>query len=562
MRPLDPRLLRHARAARPYLALTVALGWATAALVLAQAFLLARAITDVFHRGAGLADLTGALGLLLGVAVLRATLAWVQESAAHASASSVKRELRERLLAHALRLGPARLAGERSAELAVLATRGLDGIEPYLARYLPQLVLSVVVPLTVVVAVALRDPLSALILVITLPLVPIFGALVGWATERAQARRWAELERLAGYFLDLVRGLPTLKVFGRSRGQLRGIREQGEAYRRTTMAVLRISFVSSLTLELLATISVALVAVTIGVRLVAGGLDLETGLAVLLLAPEAFLPLRLTAQHFHASQEGLSAAGRVLEVLEAPPPASGRAEPPDPARVRIHVEDVVVARPDRPAPEPVRFSVEPGETVALVGPNGAGKSTLLAVLLGFLRPTAGRVVLEADGRRVDLAEVDPGRWRAHVAWIPQAPHLLAGTLAENVRIARPSASEEEVRRALEAAGADFVAELPEGLATVLGERGAGLSEGQRQRIALARAFLRDAPIVLLDEPTASLDGPTERRVLEAVARLAEGRTVVLVAHRPSLLPLADRVVRVPGPSAEAVRRPEVPEAAR
>ena len=548
MRPLDPRLLRRARAARIYLALTVALGWATAALVLAQALLLARAITEIFHGGAALADLSGSLGLLLGIALLRAAVAWVQESAAHASAASVKRELREAVLAHAVRLGPAWLAGERSAELAVLATRGLDGLDPYLARYLPQLVLSVVVPLTVLVAVGLRDPLSALILLVTLPLVPMFGALVGWATERAQARRWTELQRLAGYFLDLVRGLPTLKVFGRSRGQLRGIREQGEAYRRTTMAVLRVSFVSSLTLELLATISVALVAVTIGVRLVAGGLGLEAGLAVLLLAPEAYLPLRLSAQHFHASQEGLSAAGRVLEILETPPPAAGDASPPELTRTQIHVEDVAVARPDRPALAPVRFSVAPGETVALVGPNGAGKSTLLAVLLGFLRPTSGRVVLEADGRRVDLAEVDLERWRAHVAWVPQAPHLFAGTVAENVRVARPDASEEDVRRALEAVGADFVEELPEGLATVLGERGAGVSEGQRQRLALARAFLRDAPILLLDEPTASLDGPTEQRVLEAVARLAEGRTVVLVAHRPSLLRLADRVVKVAGPA--------------
>jgi ATP-binding cassette subfamily C protein CydCD len=277
---------------------------------------------------------------------------------------------------------------------------------------------------------------------------------------------------------------------------------------------------------------------------------------VLLLAPEAYLPLRLSAQHFHASQEGLSAVGRALEILETPPPASGGAEPPDPARVRIHVEDVVVARPDRPPLAPVRFSVAPGEVVALVGPNGAGKSTLLAVLLGFLRPTSGRVVLEADGRRVDLAEVDPERWRAHVAWVPQAPHLFAGTVAENVRVARPDASEEDVRRALEAVGADFVEELPEGLATVLGERGAGISEGQRQRLALARAFLRDAPILLLDEPTASLDGPTEQRVLEAVARLAEGRTVVLVAHRPSLLRLADRVVRVAGPVSPAAAAAE------
>lgn len=561
MRPLDPRLLRHARSARTYLALTVALGWATAGLLLAQALLLARAITDVFRGGASLADLSGSVAALLGVVVARAAVAWAQESVAHASVAGVKRELRQGLLARALELGPAWLAGERSGELAVLATQGLDALEPYFARYLPQLALSVIVPLTVVVAVALRDPVSAVILVLTLPLIPVFGALVGWATERAQARRYEALRLLAGSFLDLVRGLPTLKAFGRSRGQVRGIRERGDEHRRVTMAVLRISFVSSLTLELLATISVALVAVTIGVRLVGGGLDLERGLAVLLLAPEASLPLRLVGQHFHASQDGLSAAARALEVLEATAPRPGsRTDLPDPRATTIRFEDVVVARPGRPVPPPVRFAVAPGETVALVGPNGAGKSTLLSVLLGFVRPTAGRVLLETPVGEVDLAELDPRRWRERVAWVPQAPHLFAGTVAENVRIARPTATDEEVARALAEAGADFVAELPEGPATRLGERGAGLSEGQRQRLALARAFLRDAPIVLLDEPTAALDGPTEQRVLEAVARLAEGRTVVLVAHRPSLLQLADRVVRVPGPGAD--RTPDAAEVAR
>jgi ABC-type transport system involved in cytochrome bd biosynthesis fused ATPase/permease subunit len=327
------------------------------------------------------------------------------------------------------------------------------------------------------------------------------------------------------------------------------------------MAVLRVSFVSALSLELLATISVALVAVTIGVRLVAGELDLERGLAVLLLAPEAYLPLRLAAQHFHASQDGLSAAARTFEILETEPPSPGaRTAIPDLRSTTIRVEDLVVARPGRPVPPPVRFSVGPGETVALVGPNGAGKSTILAVLLGFVRPTQGRVVLGSPEGEIDLAELDPGRWRAQMAWVPQTPHLFAGTVAENVRIARPEATDEEVERALHAAGADFLRELPSGLATPLGDRGAGLSEGQRQRLALARAFLRDAPLVLLDEPTASLDGPTEERVLEAIRRLAEGRTVVLVAHRPSLLALADRVVRVPDPRSQ--RTPDAAEARR
>jgi thiol reductant ABC exporter CydD subunit len=559
-RPFDPRLTRYARSTRAYLAASVLLGVATAAAVLTQAFILAWAITAVFQDGADVADLTPALVGLLAVTAARALIAGAQDVVAARSAAGVKAELRQGLLAHAVALGPAWQSRRRTGDLAVLATRGLDALDAYFARYLPQLVLAAIIPATVVVVLALNDPLTALVVAVTVPLIPVFMVLVGWSTQRQTQRQWASLEALGGHFLDVVAGLPTLKAFGRAKGQARGVAEVGDAYRRKTMRVLRISFLSSLVLELLATISVALVAVEVGVRLVGGTLDLQTGLLVILLAPEAYLPLRQVGLHFHASQEGMAAAARAFEVLDEPLPAragaAGAPAPPvpDPARAVIRLRGVSVRRPGRevPALAGLDLEIRPGEVLAIAGPSGAGKSTLLAVLLGFLTPDEGTVsVGEAD-----LDGLDLDAWRSHLAWVPQAPRLLAGTVAENVRLGRPDATDAQVSAALEDAG--VLAELgPAGAQTVLGEAGSGLSAGQRQRVALARALVRDAGLLLLDEPTAGLDGETEAGVLAALRRHAQGRTVVVVAHRPALVAFADRVVRLEAPEGALV-----PEAAR
>lgn len=551
MRPLDPRLLRYARSARAYLLLTVGLGALTAALVVAQAYLLARGITSVFQRGDALTDVSGLLVALAVVVIGRSVVAWAQDAAAHRSSAAVKHQLRTRLLGHIVALGPRWVSDRGAADVTVLATRGLDALDGYFARYLPQLVLAVVVPVTVIVVVATQDGLSAFVIAVTLPLIPVFMVLIGWSTQHVQDRQWRTLERLAGYFLDLVAGLPTLKVFGRAKAQAHGLREVGDRYRRTTMRVLRISFLSSFALELLATISVALVAVEIGIRLVDGGLSLFVGLFVLLLAPEAYLPLRLVGQHFHASQEGLTAASRVFDVLETPVPVSGRGACVDLRTAGIRLTDVSVRYPDRDddALHRATLHIRPGRTVAVAGRSGAGKSTLLSVLLGFVTPDDGAVVVESDGVPVPLSAVDLADWRRQLAWVPQSPHFFAGTVADNVRLASPEATEEQVAVALRAAGADFVTDLPQGAATVLGDGGAGLSVGQRQRLALARAFVRDTPVVLLDEPTAGLDGATEQVVVDAVRRLARGRTVVLVAHRPALVELADDVVVLTGSGA-------------
>ncbi|MFF8411044.1 thiol reductant ABC exporter subunit CydD [Streptomyces omiyaensis] len=549
MKPIDPRLLRYARATRVFLVAVVVLGLVGAALVIAQAMLIAEVVVGAFQKGLSVSDLTTPLLLLAGVAVARGLVSWLTELAAHRASAAVKSELRGRLLERATALGPGWLGGQRTGSLIALATRGVDALDDYFARYLPQLGLAIVVPLAVLARIVTEDWVSAAIIVVTLPLIPVFMILIGWYTQARMDRQWKLLSRLSGHFLDVVAGLPTLKVFGRAKAQAASIRSITADYRRATMRTLRIAFLSSFALELLSTLSVALVAVTIGMRLVHGTLDLYTGLVILVLAPEAYLPLRQVGAQFHAAAEGLAAAEEIFEVLETP--VRGGGTRPVPAGTRLELDRVTVRHPGRAEPslDSASLTVEPGETVALVGPSGAGKSTLLDVVLGFTEPEEGGTVRVGG---VDLAELDPEAWRERIAWVPQRPYLFAGTIAENVRLARPEASDEEVGEALRNAGADsFVAGLPEAARTVLGEDGAGLSAGQRQRLALARAFLADRPLLLLDEPTAALDGETEAGVVDAVRRLSAGRTVLLVVHRPALLAVADRVVTLGSPAVPA-----------
>lgn len=544
VKPIDPRLLHHARATRLFLAAVVVLGVAGAALVIAQAMLVAEVVVGGFEDGLSGGELRTPLLLLAAVALGRALVAWLTELAAYRAGAAVKSELRGRLLARAAELGPDWLSGQRTGSLVALATRGIDALDDYFARYLPQLGLAVVVPVAVLARVVTEDWVSAAIIVVTLPLIPLFMILIGWATQSRMDRQWRLLSRLSGHFLDVVAGLPTLKVFGRAKAQAESIRTITSQYRQATLKTLRIAFLSSFALELLATLSVALVAVTIGMRLVHGELDLYTGLVVLILAPEAYLPIRQVGAQYHAAAEGLSAAEEIFAVLETEPRTSGTHDVP--GSLRLEVEEVTVRYAGRTEPSLAAASlvVDEGETVALVGPSGVGKSTLLNVVLGFVAPDEGRVRVGG----ADLAALSPERWRERIAWVPQRPHLFAGSIAENVRLARPGADDSAVTAALREAGAyDFVAALPDGAGTLLGEDGAGLSAGQRQRLALARAFLADRPVLLLDEPTASLDGETEAGIVEAVRRLAVGRTVLLVVHRPALLSVADRVVTLSPP---------------
>jgi thiol reductant ABC exporter CydD subunit len=424
----------------------------------------------------------------------------------------------------------------------MLAGRGIDALDAYYSLYLPQRVLAVIVPLAVVVALLAADWISGVIVAVTLPLIPLFMALVGATTRDRTNAQTRILERLAGHFLDVTSGLPTLKVFGAVKRQKQVIADVADRHRLATLATLRITFLSSLTLELLSTISVAIVAVAVGLRLLAGDLDFRTALFVLVLAPEAYLPLRTLAANYHASADGVSAAERILALLEAPAPARGaRVDIPDLSTAELAVQELTVSYTGRGAPalDGVSLTVAPGEIVALTGASGCGKSTLLSVILGFTAPAAGSVLIGG----VDLAELDPDAWRAHVAWLPQRPQLFAGSIADNIRLARPGATDQEVSRAAADAGlAQMLGQRHGGLEAAVGDRGSLLSAGERQRVALARLFLRDAPLLLLDEPTANLDGATEDEVLDAVGRLIRGRTAIVVAHRPALVSLADTVV--------------------
>ena len=542
MRPLDPRLLRLAAPARQYVAVTSVLGCLVAVLVVLQAWTVADVVAGVQQDDAGLAALGAPLAVLLAVVVLRSVCAGLQETAGHRAAARVQAVLRQAVVRHSAELGP-RGRGSVGAH-ATLVTRGVEALEPYLARFLPQLVLAAVVPVVVLAQIAWVDPLSGLLVAGTLPLVPLFMVLVGRHTQERTARQWRTLSVLAGHFLDVVQGLPTLKVFGRARAQVRAIREVSEQHRKATERALRVAFLSALVLELVATLSVAVVAVGVGLRLLDGRMDLRTALVVLILVPEAYLPLRNVGSSFHASSEGVAAAAAALDVLERPLPRGGAVLPAGLGAVSLVADGLALRGGDRLGYRlpPTSLRAAPGEKVAVVGRTGAGKSSLLEALLGAVTPDAGR--LTVDG--VPVPELDLPAWRARVAWLPQRPLLTAGSVADNVRFGEPDASDAEVRDALALAAADFVEGLPGGLDAAVGERGAGLSAGQQQRVALARVLLRidrrRPALVLLDEPTAHLDHDTEARVLESLAGACAGATTVVVTHRPAAARAADRVV--------------------
>ena len=534
MRPFDPRLPRHARAAAWSLLTTVALGLAATALVLAQASLLAHALAAA-ARGTGVSALSGTIVALLLVFAGRAAVSYGGEVAALRAAARVKSQLRRGLVAKALSLGPSWLSGQRPGEITTLAVSGLDALDAYFARYLPAFVLACLVPLAVLARVAAADWLSGLVIAVTLPLIPVFAILIGGYSKARTQRQWQLLSRLGGHFLDVVEGLPTLKVFGRARAQADVIKNVTGEYRTATMAALRITFLSALVLELAAALATALVAVEVGLRLLAGHIGYDTALLVLLLTPEAYLPLRNVGAQFHASQTGTVAAQRALDILDQPAPAAGpspQAPSPDTADLRtqpVTLTGVVLRYPGRAAAalDGVSLTISPGDRVVLTGPNGAGKSSLLALLLRFCEPTAGRI----DVGGTDLAAIPVRSWRDQIAWVPQRPYLFAGTVAENIALGMPDATPDAVRQAARLAGAEeFIDALPGGFSAHLPERGLILSAGQRQRVALARAFLRDAPLVLLDEPTAHLDPVGARQIMTVLETLMAGRTVILVSH--------------------------------
>ena len=539
---MNRELLRQVRSARVSLSLTVALGLLVAVVTIAQMVFLSKVVDRVFLKGADLEEVSALLLLLLGASVLRSGLLWAREVAAQRGAARIKSELRERLFAHVLRLGPAYAKEERTGELATTATEGVEKLEAYFGRYLPQTLLGVFVPLIIAGYIFPRDWSSAVLLLITAPVIPVMMVLVGSYAEEHTRRQWAALSRMGASFLDALQGLTTLKVFGRSVEERERVAAASEEFRGRTMKVLRYAFLSGFVLEFMIAMAIALVAVTLGVRLISGNMPFEEAFVVLLLAPEFYKPLRELGAQRHAGMEGSAAADRIFEILATPVPVRGGSGTPSPVSNELTVEfsGVGYTYPgsDHRALSDLTLTLPAGTRTALVGRSGSGKSTLVNLLMRFMDPEIGEI--RANGVKID--ELPVRIWRESLALVPQRPHLFYGSVLENIRLARPGASREEVERAAKLAGAaEFIRRLPKGYETQIGERGARLSGGEAQRVAIARAFLKDAPVLVMDEPTSSLDPESERLIRVALERLARGRTVLVIAHRLNTVYGADRV---------------------
>jgi ATP-binding cassette subfamily C protein CydD len=539
----DKRLLRTNRSARVLLYLAVAAGFLAAVCVTGQAWFLSVVVNRVFILHQTLDDVTPFLLILLVLAVLRALIVWSSEVLAQQSASRLKGSLREQLTQQIFALGPAYTHGERSGELVNAAVGGVEILDEYLTVYQPARLLAMLVPVFILLVVFILDPLSTLVLLFTGPVLVLLLALIGSSVKDIAQRRFQELSWMSAYFLDILQGLATLKMFGRSREKIETIRQVSARYGSTTLEVLRTAFQTALVLEWGSTIATALVAVAIGLRLMHGGLSYERALAVLILTPEFFQPLRQLAIRYHLKAAGQAAADRIFAILDQPLPDQ-RPTPTRslaPARWDIRFDQVSFAydHGQRPALQEFALHIPHGQRVALVGATGAGKSTVASLLLRFIEPQSGSITIDD----VPLNEIDLSAWRAHVAWVPQQPHLFHGTIADNIRLAKPAATPDEMIAAATAAHAhEFITKLPQGYDTPIGEQGARLSGGQQQRLAIARAFLKDAPVVILDEATSHLDADSEALIQEALDRLLHSRTVLIIAHRLKMVYSADQVV--------------------
>ena len=565
---IDRRLMALLRGPRVAFGITVGLGILGGFLIVAQAALAAWMVNAVFLEKAALTDLRWAALAFVGVLAARGAASWGAEVSAFRVAAEVKRTLRERLLTHLALLGPVYTHGERTGELTNTLTEGLEELETYFRHYLPQVVLAAAVPLLVLVLVFPRDWISGLILLFTAPLIPLFMNLIGSIAQSLTEKQWKQLNRMSAFLLDALQGLTALKILGRSREYIRRVEEVSDRFRQTTLEVLRVAFISALVLEWVGTLSTAVVSVGIGLRLLYGRLTFEQAFFVLLLTPEFYFPLRQLGARFHAGMGGVAAAERIFGVLETPPlaaaPEAASRESRPAARLSpaaaaaifpLRLENVTYTYPDggEAALQGVSFTMEEGMQVALVGPSGAGKSTIAYLLLRFIVPQSGEILAGAQR----LAEIPAEAWRQWVAWVPQQPYLFNTTVEANIRLARPHASREEVVQAAKIARADeFIRALPEGYETVVGEQGARLSGGQAQRIALARALLKNAPFLILDEPTASLDPEHEAAIQEGLQALLARRTALIIAHRLHTITAVDRVVVLEGGRVVQVGAPD------
>jgi len=525
-----------------WIGIGVALEFANGLLLILQLWLLARSVDAVLFKAATIDGVAPWLWTILGLVVMRSGLAWLAEQVAFRAALRVKLEVRDQLIGHLQSMGPVRLGQERTGELATTISDGVEALEAYYARYLPAMALMVMLPLAILVVVLPVDWIAGLIMLVTAPLIPLFMILIGKGAERLNQQQWRKLARMSAHFLDVIQGLTTLKLFNASRREIDTIARISDEYRQTTMSVLRIAFLSSLALEFFATISIAVVAVSIGFRLFWGDMDFLYGFFVLLLAPEFYLPLRSMGTHYHARMEAIGAGEQLLKILQANPSEKPGGNMPSPGleQSTIVLHDVSATYPNGSRGlDRVSLEIQPGERIGIIGPSGAGKSTLFNLLLGFLSPTGGEISV-AD---IPLSQIDARSWRRQLAWMPQRPHLFAADVAENIRLGSPNADPAAIILAARAAQAhDFIEDLPDGYATRVGEGGRSLSGGQAQRIALARAVIREAPLWLLDEPTSYLDAESEGLVQAALTELSTRQTLIVIAHRLNTVRQLDRII--------------------
>lgn len=560
VRPFDPRLLKYARSARRPILFTALFGTLTALVVIAQVLLISHSVSPVIEGHAALADVLWLIAILALLTLLRGLLVAARETASQHGADHTIRDLRAEVLNAAQALGP-RWRAIHASETTTLLTRGLDDLGPYFVKFLPQLVLtSTATPLALLV-MALLDPWSALIAFLVIPLIPIFMILIGRFTQDSSKAKLAAMERLSAQLLDLMAGLPTLRGLGRDKGPRKHLEALGRENTRTTMSTLRVAFLSGAALEFLATLSVALVAVEVGMRLVVGGIDLTSGLAVIMLAPEVFEPLRQVGAQFHASANGVTAAQAAFDIIEAPRPnqAEGTLPAPDPRHTAIELKGVSVAARGTWAPYRLNARIEPASFTVLAGRSGSGKTTSVLTVLGLLKATRGSIVLvPEDGPALDLHDVDLASWWESITWVPQAPTLVPGTILDN--LSRSDVDDSLIDAARATGFLTVVESQTTGWDTMIGVGGVGLSLGQRQRLALTRALLEDAPLVVLDEPTAHLDAVSEDEVIHAIQALrAQGKTLLVIAHRRSLISIADHVINIEAEAASAEELEKYPE---
>lgn len=542
MKPVDPRLLRYVKSTKRFLIACVGIGVASAFLLIIQASLLAVVISRVVVDNASVHDVRVELVKLSLVTGIRGFLVWLSSVIASRSAATAKEDLRQAVLKRVVELGPSALTGRQTGALAVTVTRGIDALDGFFSRYLTQLVFAAVVPGLLLVRMAFADVLSAGIIVLTMPLVPIFMILVGKLTQKRVDEQFRSLTMLSAHFLDLLRGMATLRLFNRADAQTRSLADSAEQMRRVTMSNLRIAFLSAFVLELVTTMGIALVAVSAGLRLVNGEMTFESALVVLLLAPDVYLPLRQVGSQYHANAEGVAAADVMFAILERSNVSTGSQRA---VSLDIEFDKVTIAHESTKVSvlKDCSFVLREGERLGLVGPSGCGKSTALQALLGFIPVVDGHITVGG----VDLQQLQPNWWRSRIAYVSQRSHVFNATIAENVRIGRRDASDADVTAALEGAMLwDVVRSAHGGINAAVGERGGNLSAGERQRLVLARAFLCDAPIVLLDEPMANLDSESEVMVSEALRALLLGRTAIVVSHRiESLMGMVDSFLQIP-----------------